>query len=155
MSDAVSSFSLITESFQKGAKKKIEAWLTGMGAIASNKAMVKYSELPFMATQDAHGFAWSRKHDGWVDILQSDDQLKQVVCNIRYPKQRWFSKQKKDWQALNNSAGKLFGSAKTFDFGEKQGRLYKTKDIDVLLTAYQKSRSSHIEIKIARGGFCS
>lgn len=149
------SLPVITESVSAGVNAAIIDWLKGLDASPSTRVMVTYNQPPMLSTQNAHGFVCGKKINGWVDILESDDKVVQVVLSVCYPKQRWFSRHKKDWNKLIAQAGEQFGVGKTFDLAEKQGRLYKHNNLSVLLSSFTKGKQSTIEIKIARGGFCS
>ena len=107
-----------------------------------------------LSSQDAHAFAVGKKCEGWVDALQSDDKVVQVVLCVRYPRQRWFSRQKKDRKKLLIQCAQLFGPGTAFNVADKQGELFKRKGLSVLVTAYDKGKNAYIEIKMARGGFC-
>lgn len=152
---ATHSLPVITESIRAGISTKIADWLKELDATSDQQARVTYTQPPMLSSQQTHGFLWGKKYDGWVDMLESDDKLVQVVLNVRYPKRRWFSKHKRDWNTLISTAEKLFGAGKSFDLGEKKGRLFKSKNVSALMTSYTSAKSAYIEIKIARGGFCS
>lgn len=155
MSVAALSFPVITDYVKSGVEAGLKNWLTEMDARASERVMVNYIQPPMLASQGAHGFVWGKKYDGWVDILQSDNKVVQVVLRIRYPKRRWFSKHKRDWNRLIGAAVDMFGAGKSFNLGDKQGRLFKHRSLSALISSYEQNNNAFIEIKIARGAFCS
>ncbi len=155
MSVTVSLLPVIAESVRQGAYSRIGDWLDGLGAKALETVMVDYSRPPILSTQGAHGFEWGGKYGGWVDILRSDDDIVQVVSRLRYPRRRWFSRHRRDWNTVIAEAEALLGPGKAFHIGDKQGQMFRQGDTSALICTYCHRKNAYIEIKMARGGFCS
>ncbi|NHO64561.1 hypothetical protein G8770_03240 [Aestuariicella hydrocarbonica] len=155
MSDAISLFSITTESVRDNLYFKILEWLTHCEANVSEKTMQPYSQLPWQPSQESHVFNWQGSYKSWVDILRSEDQVVQVVLNLRYPKKRWFSQHKKDWKSIKETAVDLFGEGQSFDLNDRESRLHSNQHLKVLIKSYEEGRHAFIELKVARGEFCS
>ena len=154
-SDAVSLFTLVAESVGANRQQKMEAWLANRQARPAARNMLQYNHLPWDPAQQAHTFSWQKKHTGWMDVLRSDGQVVQVVCNLRYPKRRWFSPHRRDWKSLNETASRLMGEGKALGLPERPSQLYRRGNLNLLMKSYEEKSHAFIELKLARGDFCS
>ncbi len=154
-SDAVSLFTLVAESVGANRQQKMEAWLNNKQAQPEEKNKLRYTNLPWDPSQQTHSFSWQKSHVGWMDVLRSDGQVVQVVFNLRYPKRRWFSRHRKDWKSLNETACRLMGEGKLFGLPERPSQLYRRGKLNLLMKSYEEKRHAYIELKLAKGEFCS
>ncbi len=155
MSDVLFLFELTTDTVRDNLYQKIQVWLSEQEASESATARLNYLQPPFDSSQETHQFAWLESQTGWMDILRSGDKIVQLVLNLRYPKRRWFSRHKKDLAKVQQIAESLFGDAQVMNLGDTQTALFGNHQLKVLLKSYQRGRHAFIELKVARGAFCS
>lgn len=153
MSEAVSLLAMAAEMLGRNQRHALSNWLEGVKAIPLDAYKIRYSQLPWEPSQEAHGFSWSKKHSGWVDILKSEDDVVQIVLHLSYPKRRWFSQHKKDWKKMSKAAQSQFESGKQFTVNERESWLIDHKGLKILMKSYEQGKLGLIELKIAKHQF--
>ena len=83
MYDAISALAITTESVRANLYQQIAHWLAERNANQLPGVKFHYAELPWFPSQEAHSFQWRGSHQGWMDILRSNENIVQVVVNLR------------------------------------------------------------------------
>lgn len=153
MPEAVSLLAMAEEAIGRNQRHVLFSWLEGVKASPLDAYKIRYNQLPWEPSQEAHGFSWCKKHSGWVDILKSEDDIVQIVLHLSYPKKRWFSQHKKDWKKMSKAAETQFQRRKQFTVNHRESWLIDHKGLKILMKSYEQGKLSLIELKVARQQF--